>query len=146
MPICRPCRRTANAFGFFGSNFVTAALLDIRFLVVHGVEGAFLSLARWMVLAVFADEGLYGRDERTRDHNKVVVEDADVVQKGVEAWHDFAGLDAGHMHLRQAEAPSEFSLAPTERGSRFLQLLAHVLWQTFQTQWFDMLSYIFSHQ
>jgi hypothetical protein len=70
-----------------------ALLRNIRFLVSYGVQGTFFSFARLIVLTVLANQRLHGWDERAWDHEKVVIENPDEIQKRIEARHYFAGLD-----------------------------------------------------
>src|SRR5580704_11275656 len=125
-PICRPCSRTASALRFFVSNFIFALW---RFLLVVGVaiERALFTLAPLVVPEMITDERLDGRNKSAGDHEKVAVEDADEFEKGVVARHNLAGLDAGDMHLGQAETASQLPLAPAALDACVLQLPAHVL-------------------
>ena len=115
-------------------------------LVVFGrVEGLFSLIAMLVLISMIADESLQGGYERARDHQEVMVEHTHQIQESVEAWHDFAGLDAGDMHLRQAGAPTQLGLAPAAFAPRLFQLVAHVCGKAIQPHRFDRLLYILSH-
>src|ERR1700689_1234120 len=119
-PIRRPCRRTATALSFFKSNFF-APLLPAPLVVGVGVEGAFLSVALLVWLQMIADERLHDGDEGTRDHEEVVIENADQLQKGVVSRHDLAGLDAGDVRLGEPDAVGQVSLGPATLPAGLLQ-------------------------
>src|SRR5439155_25156740 len=126
-PICRPCRRTASALSVFVSNFIFALR---RFLLVVGVtiERAFVTLALLVVSEMITDERLDGRNKGAGDHEEVAVEDADKFEEGVVARHDLAGLDAGDVHLGQAETASQLPLAPrSEEHTSELQSRGHLV-------------------
>lgn len=55
---------------------------------------------------------MHDGDEGTRDHEEVVIENADQLQKGVVSRHDLAGLDAGNMRLSEPDAAGQVSLGP----------------------------------
>lgn len=78
------------------------------------------------MIALIADEALYGRYKRARNHQQVMVEDTDQVEERIEAGHNLARLDAGDVHLGQTAAPTQFSLAPAMLRPRLLQLLTKV--------------------
>jgi hypothetical protein len=85
------------------------------FFVVRGIEWelTFRGGSSAIGMAAIPDQGLHGRHERARNHQKVAVEHADQVEERVESRHDLAGLDCGYVHLRQAQAMPEFELTPT---------------------------------
>jgi len=89
------------------------------------------------VLVVAAPEGV--------DAAEVAVEDAHKFEQRVVARHDLTGLDAGDVHLGQAEAVSQFPLAPAARDPSLLQRQAQVLGKALQAQRFDMPFYTFFH-
>src|SRR6516162_3571620 len=142
-PICFPYRSTESALSFFGSNFI-AWVLRIVFVAVGGVEGALLAFARH-VLHVVAHERLDHGHERAGDHDEVAFEHADDFKQRVVAGHDFPRLDAGDVHLGQAETASQFLLAPAALLARLFQSPAHFARKSFKAQWFDMLFYIILH-
>src|ERR1035437_5177736 len=125
-PIWWPCKRTASVFSVFGSKFIVGLPLCSGLVVLTRVEGLFFLIAMLVRILMIADESLKGGHERARDHQKVIVVHAHQVQESVIAWHDFAGLDAGDMHLRQAGAPAQLGLAPAVFAPRLFQLVAHV--------------------
>src|ERR1700691_542151 len=140
-PIWRPCRRTARALSFFGSNFISR-LLGALLVGVIGVEGAFLVFTLLVRPQMIADERLNEGDEGTRDHEEVAIESADQFQKGVVARHDLAGLDAGDVRLGEPDAAGQVSLGPATLPAGLLQGPAHILWKGSQSERPDMLCYI----
>src|SRR5580704_6629885 len=142
-PIRRPCSRTARTLSFLGSDFIVP--LPWFVVVAAAVERTFLNLAL-LFIQMIADERLHGRNEGARNHEEVMVEDAHEFEQRVVARHDLAGLDAGDVHLRQAEAASQLPLAPLARDPRLLQSDAHLLRKAFHPQRLDMPCYILSHE
>src|SRR5579863_8561157 len=121
MPILLPCRCTASAFNFLVSNFIVALLFGSRFIVFSGVEWTLARRGSFL-----PRERPRGRHERTRYQQKVVTEDADQVEKSIEAGHDLAGFNAGDVHLRQAAAFAQFGLTPTPLYSFRFELATHL--------------------
>src|SRR6266852_4349911 len=142
-PIWRPWRRTESALSFFGSNFIARLLRAV--LVAVGVKGAFLAFALLVRLQMFAYERLHNGDEGAGDHEKIAIENADQLQKGVVARHDLAGLDAGDVRLGEPEAAGQVSLGAAALLAGVLQCQAHVLGKRSQSERPDMLCYIGFH-
>ena len=84
------------------------------------------------------NQRLHGRHERPRDHQKIAVEHADQVEESVESRHNLASLDAGYVHLRQAQTLPEFGLTPSALVPFFNQLMAEGFRQAIQTGRFYM--------
>lgn len=84
-------------------------------------------------------------DEGARDHEEIVVENADQFQNRVVARHDLPGLDAGDVPLGKTDATDQVSLGPAALLARFLQREAHLNWQAIQAKHFDVLFCIIFH-
>ena len=111
---------------------------------VVGIEGALFALAG-LVFEMIANQGLHHGDEGARDHEEIVVENADQFQNRVVARHDLPGLDAGDVPLGETNATDQVSLGPSALLARLLQREAHLKREAIETKHFDVLFCIINH-
>ena len=83
-------------------------------------------------------QGLHGGHERPGNQQKVAVEHADQFEESVESRHDFAGLDAGYVHLRQTQTLAQLGLAPAAFVPRLDQFMAERFRQTIRARRLEM--------
>ena len=88
--------------------------------------------------AIVPDQRLHRRYESSGNHQQIAVEHSDQVKQSVVSGDNFACLDSGDVHLRQAHSSPQFGLAPAATMPRFQQLAAHLLRQSVRTPSFDM--------
>jgi hypothetical protein len=129
-PIWRLCSFTASAFRVLGSKVIGLFPITPGAFVEVGIEGPLFGPFR---LLLRADEGLHGWHERTRNEQQVQVENADDVEHGVEAGHNFPGFDRGDKRLRQANLSAELPLPPATLCPRILYLLTQIAGQSFES-------------